>query len=87
MTCSSVFYTASNWLRNSHLLFVVYLNTNIGSITITRSAIIFYCTPDKTESRDSVVSIATGYRLHDGGVGVRVPAGSKIFSSPRPDWL
>jgi hypothetical protein len=36
-------------------------------------------------SRDSAVGIATGYGLE---VGVRVPVGSRIFSSPRgPDWL
>jgi hypothetical protein len=29
------------------------------------------------------VGIATGYGLDDGGVGVRVPVGSRIFSSPR----
>jgi hypothetical protein len=33
--------------------------------------------------RDSVVGIATGYELDDLGVGVRVPVGSRIFSSPR----
>jgi hypothetical protein len=39
-------------------------------------------------SRDSVVSIATGYGLDDRGFGVRVPLGSRIFSSPRcPDRL
>jgi hypothetical protein len=39
-------------------------------------------------SRDSVVCIATGYGLNDRGVGVRVPVGSRIFSSPRrPDRL
>jgi hypothetical protein len=39
-------------------------------------------------SRDSVVGIVTGYRLDDQGVGVRVPVGSRIFSSPsHPDWL
>jgi hypothetical protein len=39
-------------------------------------------------SRDSVVGIATGYGLADRRVGVRVPVGSKIFSSPRrPDRL
>jgi hypothetical protein len=38
--------------------------------------------------RDSVVGIATGYGLDDRGVGVRVPVGSRIFSSPRrPDRL
>jgi hypothetical protein len=44
---------------------------------------------DKSEtyrSRDSAIGIATGYGLDDRGVGVRVPLGSRIFSSPRrPD--
>jgi hypothetical protein len=40
------------------------------------------------ESRDSVVSIATGYGLDDREVGVRVPVRSRIFSSQcRPDRL
>jgi hypothetical protein len=34
-------------------------------------------------SRNSVVGIATGYGLDDREVGVRVPVGSRIFSSPR----
>jgi hypothetical protein len=34
-------------------------------------------------SRDTVVSIATGYGLDDGRVRFRVPLGSRIFSSPR----
>jgi hypothetical protein len=39
-------------------------------------------------SRNSVVGIATSYGLDDGGVGVRVPLGSKKFYSPcRPDRL
>jgi hypothetical protein len=39
-------------------------------------------------SRDSIVGIATGYGLHDRGVGVRVPVGARIFSSPYlPDRL
>jgi hypothetical protein len=39
-------------------------------------------------SRDSVVGIATGYELDDRGVGIRVPVGYKIFTSPcRPDRL
>jgi hypothetical protein len=38
--------------------------------------------------QDSAVGIMTGYRLDDRGVGVRVPGGSIIFSSPRhPDWF
>jgi hypothetical protein len=39
-------------------------------------------------SRDSAVALATDYGLNDRGVGVRVPVGSKMFSSPRrPDRL
>jgi hypothetical protein len=39
-------------------------------------------------SRDSVVGIATGYGLDDQEVGVRVPVGSRVFSSPhRPHRL
>jgi hypothetical protein len=34
-------------------------------------------------SWESSVGIATGYGLDDGGVGVRVPVGSRISSSPR----
>jgi hypothetical protein len=34
-------------------------------------------------SRESAVGIATGYGLHGRGVGVRVPIGPRIFSSPR----
>jgi hypothetical protein len=37
-------------------------------------------------SRDSAVAIATGYGLDEWEVGVRVPVGSRIFTSPRrPD--
>jgi hypothetical protein len=40
------------------------------------------------KSRDSAVGIATGYGLDDREVGVRVPVGSRIFSSPhRPHRL
>jgi hypothetical protein len=39
-------------------------------------------------SRDSAVGIATGYGLDERGVGVRVPVGARIFTSPcRPDQL
>jgi hypothetical protein len=37
----------------------------------------------KPMSRDSAGGIATGYGMHDRGVRVRVPVGSRIFSSPR----
>jgi hypothetical protein len=40
------------------------------------------------QRRDSAVVTATGYGLDDREVGVRVPVGSRIFSSPsRPDRL
>jgi hypothetical protein len=39
-------------------------------------------------SRDSAIGIATGRGLEHREVGVRVPVGSRIFSSPRhPDRL
>jgi hypothetical protein len=42
----------------------------------------------RLRSRDSADGIATGYGLDDRGVGVRVPVGWRIFSSPsRPDRL
>jgi hypothetical protein len=38
--------------------------------------------------RDSVVGIATCYRLDDRGVGAQVPVGVRIFTFPnRPDRL
>jgi hypothetical protein len=42
---------------------------------------------DKFKYRLHKVAEVTGYGLDDRGVGVRVPVGSRIFSSPgRPDW-
>jgi hypothetical protein len=42
--------------------------------------------PIFTKSRDSIVGIATVYALEERWVGVRVPVGLRIFSSPRcPD--
>jgi hypothetical protein len=39
-------------------------------------------------SLGSSVGVATGYGLDDRGVGVRVPVGARIFTSPcRPDRL
>jgi hypothetical protein len=36
----------------------------------------------------SAAGIATGYRLDDFGMGIRIPVESKIFTSPyRPDQL
>jgi hypothetical protein len=42
-----------------------------------------FCTVLGNGSWDSVAGMATGYGLDDRGVGVRVPVGSRIFSSPR----
>jgi hypothetical protein len=47
-----------------------------------------YSDPFISYSQDSVVGIATGNRVDGREVGVRVPVGSRIFSSPqRPDRL
>jgi hypothetical protein len=47
-----------------------------------------YTSETREGSWDSLVGIATGYRLDDRGVGVRVPVSSSIFFSPqRLDWL
>jgi hypothetical protein len=35
----------------------------------------------------NVVGIATGYGLDDIRIGIRVPVGSRIYPSLRPDWL
>jgi hypothetical protein len=53
-----------------------------------QNSMVNICTTSFYKSRDSAVGIATGYALDDQGVGVRVPVGSRIFSSPRrPDRL
>jgi hypothetical protein len=50
-----------------------------------RNMIIFF---HSMMSRDSAVGIATGYGPDDWEVGVRVPVGSRIITSPyRPDRL
>jgi hypothetical protein len=38
-------------------------------------------------TRDSSVGVVSGYGLDDRVVGVPVPVGPRIFSSPRPDRL
>jgi hypothetical protein len=59
-------------------------NTDIIIIIIT---IVIRNAP-AIRSRDIIVDIAIGYGIGDRGVGVRVPVGSRIFSSPcRPDSL
>jgi hypothetical protein len=57
------------------------------AITLDKDPVtlVSYC---KSWSRDSVVSIATSYGQYDRGIGVRVPVGSRMFSTPRrPDRL
>jgi hypothetical protein len=45
-----------------------------------------HLSPQMVSSRDNSVSIVTGKWLDGQGVGVRIPIGSRIFSSPRfPD--
>jgi hypothetical protein len=63
------------------------LSTDATSPYVLASIYYFLCWPIFW-SRGSSVGIATGYGLDDGGVEVRVPVGSRIFSSPcRPDRL
>jgi hypothetical protein len=50
--------------------------------------VILICVSSSLRSRDNAVGMATGYGLDGRRVGVRVPVGSRIFTSPRrPDWL
>jgi hypothetical protein len=57
---------------------------DFGLIPANRLRIaVFFSIPNRLNigSLDSSVGIATGYRLDDRGVGVRVPVGSRIFST------
>jgi hypothetical protein len=67
----------STWLHSLTRLYcsIAYVHNNINSL---------YRNQIDTQSRDSVVGIATGYGLDCQGVGVRVPVESRIFSSSRP---
>jgi hypothetical protein len=56
---------------------------DIGTVfAITIVLLIILLTTYFRGSRDSEVSIATSYGLDDRGVGVRIPVGWRIFSSP-----
>jgi hypothetical protein len=59
------------------LLDVSVISQTIKNDTVIIESVVF------SSYRDSVVGIATGYRLDDRGVGVQVPVGSRILSSPR----
>jgi hypothetical protein len=54
-----------------------------GSKNPMKSIKIKYTMAYTIRSRDNAVGIATGYGLDDQGVGVRVPVGARIFSSPQ----
>jgi hypothetical protein len=94
LTSASVFYS---YLRlriqdafTYHILqlkFCMYFHLPI-SATCSVLLLPDFCIAPTYDNRDSVGGIATGYGLDDRGVGVRVPVGSKTFSSPRrPDRL
>jgi hypothetical protein len=70
-------------LKQVKLIFNNYavIDKNIDSLNFSS------LTPT-SQSRDNAVGIANGYGLDDQEVGVRVPVGAKIFTSPcRSDWL
>jgi hypothetical protein len=57
-------------------------------MTVSNVCIYFNNFINKGKSWDSTVSIATGYGLDDQRVGVGVPVGPRIFTSPCcPDQL
>jgi hypothetical protein len=69
---------------NIELYFALAIRNNLDNFLVDYSTILPHC----SKSRDSALDIATAYGLDDGGVGVRAPVGSRIFSSPhRPDRL
>jgi hypothetical protein len=77
-----------------HFFISVTLCVNIiiiGSVTTIRVETLYIILQHVSavyRSRDSAVGIAAGYRLDDGGVGIRVPVQPRIFTSPcRPDQL
>jgi hypothetical protein len=67
---------------------VCYLLTLSYALLDSVNLIIFACLLPTFKNRDSAVGIATGYGLDDQGVGVRIPVGARIFTSPcLPDRL
>jgi hypothetical protein len=63
-----------------------YLPTTLQSLLVGSWPLFQFLNVYSPWSRNSSVSIATGYGLDDRGVGFRVPVGSRIFSSTRrPD--
>jgi hypothetical protein len=64
----------------------VTTTAEVEEVNTTWRKLVLLCFYSLRLIRDSIVGIETGYRLDDQRVGVRVPVGSRIFSSPRrPD--
>jgi hypothetical protein len=80
-----------NCLRVSlsvHLVFHGRIMMQSGNWVNSRNVSIKFNFIASLGAGDNVVGIATGYGLHGRGVGVRVPVGSRIITSPsRPDRL
>jgi hypothetical protein len=60
---------------------VIDLGLTVRNIVITYVKSGYFLSLIPYRSRDSSVGIATGYGLDDGGLGVRFPIGSRIFTS------
>jgi hypothetical protein len=92
---SSVMSTLQNTQILLLLIFCLFRRTVLSGTrkdsTITLSCIkqIIFCYKlTLIKSQNSAIGIATGYGLDDRGVGVQVPVGLRIFTSPsRPDRL
>jgi hypothetical protein len=84
---SEVFHCSvdQQWSTKQQLIYLPALRSQGQSHV--RNELQHVCT-NFFNSWDSAVGIATGYWLDHRGVGVRVPRGSRIFSSRRlRDWL
>jgi hypothetical protein len=73
-------------MKNLQLDSVVSSLNTIRNFHTTPLSPIFKLPVTDKRSRDSAVGIATSYGLDGRGVGVRGPAGSRIFSSPRRSY-
>jgi hypothetical protein len=85
--CSVAFNLLSIWVEYK----MVVLNsdgTRVEKNTYCHCLFTYLNETKKKNNRVIIVGIVIGYGLDDGGVGVRVPVVSRIFSSPHhPDWL
>jgi hypothetical protein len=87
VNCSVHVVTRKSCLEHP-LKFKTYFNNFSLKIVNFRLSIDLNWCATLDKSRGSVVGIATGYGMEGGGVGVRVPVRSRIFSSPScPDRL